>query len=333
MQMSNNCTARGGGIHYARSGGALQKRSTNNFQSSYLFISKIVERRRYLLDASSLVKAASSSSTSSSSSCTLHCAKRQFLVSHESRPKYGSNTKKELHLLSCSAQAVEDVGIDREKDENAKREEQKLVYITMFELARRCKQCKWDWEAALDGCDIQKYDNITDDEGRLRLDGRQVSTFLKELSKIGCGRNILSLWAWMDNHNEKHVEATSYNAPLINHNNVYSYTRLISCLAPLDETVRMEEIMTIFDEMKDKCPQQPDVYTYSALVSACEKRCLLDNAKDIMTEMRRVGITPNVVTYNSFISCTKRVRKLEDALNAYNEMVENGVDADVYTYR
>ena len=46
----------------------------------------------------------------------------------------------------------------------------------------------------------------------------------------------------------------------------------------------------------------PDVITYNALISTCEKGEQLERATEIFQAMRQQGMAPNVITYNALIS-------------------------------
>ena len=55
-----------------------------------------------------------------------------------------------------------------------------------------------------------------------------------------------------------------------------------------------------FNEMKRE-GLTPNVVTYSAIVSTCEKAQNLEAAQDYFNEMKREGLTPNVVTYSAMV--------------------------------
>ena len=58
----------------------------------------------------------------------------------------------------------------------------------------------------------------------------------------------------------------------------------------------------------------PDVITYSAVISACEKCKNYKKALDLLQEMKDSGIDPNVITYNATISACEKCSELEIAL-------------------
>ena len=52
----------------------------------------------------------------------------------------------------------------------------------------------------------------------------------------------------------------------------------------------------------------PDVITYSALISACEKGNQLEQALGFFEAIKQQGLVPNLITYSALISaCEKGV--------------------------
>ena len=50
----------------------------------------------------------------------------------------------------------------------------------------------------------------------------------------------------------------------------------------------------------------PNVITYSALISACEKGKQPERALELFEAMKRQGVVPNVITYNALISACEK---------------------------
>ena len=50
----------------------------------------------------------------------------------------------------------------------------------------------------------------------------------------------------------------------------------------------------------------PNVITYSAMISACEKGHQLEPAMEIFAAMQQQGVVPNVVTYSALISACEK---------------------------
>ena len=64
----------------------------------------------------------------------------------------------------------------------------------------------------------------------------------------------------------------------------------------------------------------PDVFTYSALISACAKAGQSDRAFDVYEDMRRERVTPNVITYNALISACEKAEQSDLAFEVYDAM-------------
>merc|ERR1712226_1283361 len=73
---------------------------------------------------------------------------------------------------------------------------------------------------------------------------------------------------------------------------------------------------------------QPDVITYSALISACEKACEPEKALELFVEMQRRGLQPDVITYSALISACGKACKPEKAHELFAEMQGRGLQTD-----
>ena len=56
--------------------------------------------------------------------------------------------------------------------------------------------------------------------------------------------------------------------------------------------------MEVFKAMQQQ-GVAPDVITYSALISACEKGKQPEQAMEVFKAMQQQGVVPNVITYNA----------------------------------
>ena len=61
----------------------------------------------------------------------------------------------------------------------------------------------------------------------------------------------------------------------------------------------------------------PDVITYNALISACEKREQPERALEVFKGMSWKGVVPNVITYNALISACEKGEQPERALEVF----------------
>ena len=76
---------------------------------------------------------------------------------------------------------------------------------------------------------------------------------------------------------------------------------------------------------------QPDVISYSAAISACEKAGQWE-ALSLLREMPAAGLRPNVVSYNAAISACEKAGRCDDALSLLQKMREDGVQPNVISF-
>jgi len=76
----------------------------------------------------------------------------------------------------------------------------------------------------------------------------------------------------------------------------------------------------------------PNVLTYSALISACEKGALPQRALELLETMRHQGLLPNVITYSALISACEKGALPQRALELFETMLHQGILPDVITY-
>ena len=67
----------------------------------------------------------------------------------------------------------------------------------------------------------------------------------------------------------------------------------------------------------------PNVITYSALISACEKGKQPERAVELFDAMKRQSVVPNVITYrySALISACAKGKQAERALELFEEMI------------
>jgi pentatricopeptide repeat domain-containing protein 1 len=51
---------------------------------------------------------------------------------------------------------------------------------------------------------------------------------------------------------------------------------------------------------------KPDVYSYNALISACEKGGQWERAVEVFEEMKAAGVKPDVITYSALITACEK---------------------------
>jgi pentatricopeptide repeat domain-containing protein 1 len=69
---------------------------------------------------------------------------------------------------------------------------------------------------------------------------------------------------------------------------------------------------------------KPDVITYNASISACEKGGQWEKALQLLEEMRAKGVEPDVILYSASISACEKGGQWEKALQLLEEMRAKG---------
>ena len=64
---------------------------------------------------------------------------------------------------------------------------------------------------------------------------------------------------------------------------------------------------------------QPDVITWNAAISACEKGAQWERALEMFEEMQRRGLQPDVITWNAVISSCQQSGSLDQAIDLFLE--------------
>ena len=76
----------------------------------------------------------------------------------------------------------------------------------------------------------------------------------------------------------------------------------------------------------------PDVITYCAVISACEKATLPQRALEIVEAMLHQGLLPKVITYSALISACGTGTQPPSAMQLSEAMLHQGLLRDVITY-
>ncbi|KAK7371850.1 hypothetical protein VNO80_05216 [Phaseolus coccineus] len=107
------------------------------------------------------------------------------------------------------------------------------------------------------------------------------------------------------------------------------YTALVSAYG---QSGLLDQAFSTVEDMKSVVDCEPDIYTYSILVSCCAKFHRFDLIEHVLAEMSFLGIECNSVTYNSIIDGYGKAGMFEKMDNTLNDMIENGnCHPDVFT--
>ena len=69
----------------------------------------------------------------------------------------------------------------------------------------------------------------------------------------------------------------------------------------------------------------PDVITYSALISACEKAQDPRRASQVLSGMPQQGLMPNILTYTALFSACEKGTLPPGALQLFEAMLHQGI--------
>ncbi|CAK0851248.1 unnamed protein product [Prorocentrum cordatum] len=78
---------------------------------------------------------------------------------------------------------------------------------------------------------------------------------------------------------------------------------------------------------------EPNIFSYSAGISACEKGEQWQPALALLSEMREAKVSPDVIyTYSAGISACEKGKKWQLALGLLSEMCEATVEPNIFSY-
>nr|XP_043617881.1 pentatricopeptide repeat-containing protein At3g53170 [Erigeron canadensis] len=108
------------------------------------------------------------------------------------------------------------------------------------------------------------------------------------------------------------------------------YTALVSAYG---YSGLLNNALEIIDDMKSIPDCKPDVYTYSILINCCTKLRRFDMIKQILADMSYAGIECSIVTYNTVIDGYGKAGLLNLMESVLTDMLEHGTCLpDVFTF-
>ena len=110
--------------------------------------------------------------------------------------------------------------------------------------------------------------------------------------------------------------------------NVISYSAAISAC---EKGGQWQEALTLFEVMF-KAKVQPNVFSYSAAISACEKGGQWQEALTLFDAMPKAQNQPNVISYNAAISACEKGGRWQEALTLFEVMSKAKVQPTVISY-
>eukprot|EP01018_Ginkgo_biloba_P035421 Gb_17788 [translate_table: standard] len=100
----------------------------------------------------------------------------------------------------------------------------------------------------------------------------------------------------------------------------------------LKEQSRMKEALQVFDFWKDLWTYRQNGKNYTRLIQFLREASMLEEAKQILEEMRIVGVKPTVTTFNNVIHAYAERGQFEEANTFLEQMVEYGLVPNPITY-
>ena len=110
--------------------------------------------------------------------------------------------------------------------------------------------------------------------------------------------------------------------------NEFSYSAAISACEKGGQTDRA---LSLFEEMQHRGIKLSEV-SYSATISACEKGGQWEKAVTLLQEMHQRGVEPNEISYSAAISACAKGGQWERAVALLEEMHQRGVEPNVISF-
>merc|ERR1711904_202411 len=90
--------------------------------------------------------------------------------------------------------------------------------------------------------------------------------------------------------------------------------------------------LSLLHQMRE-CGVTPDVISFNAAISACEKGGQWEQALALLDKMRKNGVTPpDVISFNAAISACGKGGQWRRAVSLLDEMPKCGVTPDVISF-
>jgi pentatricopeptide repeat protein len=110
---------------------------------------------------------------------------------------------------------------------------------------------------------------------------------------------------------------------------VKHFSAVVSCFGEAGMTA---DALNVFDRMQ-LSGIQPNVISYNAAITACEKGMQWEKALELFEQAERDGVKRDTCTFNAAISACEKSRQLEKALQLFDQMKRDGVKRDTITFQ
>ena len=102
-------------------------------------------------------------------------------------------------------------------------------------------------------------------------------------------------------------------------------------IAALADVAGWEEALMLLEQMPS-LGLEPDVYSFSAAISACSRARQPDSALRIFKTMTASGVTPNQVCFNAALAACQRTKRYDELLALFGAMPAHGLQPNPWAY-
>jgi len=111
--------------------------------------------------------------------------------------------------------------------------------------------------------------------------------------------------------------------------NEYTYTSLITAC---DKGGQIDRALALLDAALAQDGLKPNAYLFTSAIHACEKGGRWQDALALLERMDKLGVQPNLQTYSAAISACERTGQAKPALGLLERMQREGLTPDVILY-
>ncbi|KAJ6733847.1 PENTATRICOPEPTIDE REPEAT-CONTAINING PROTEIN PET309 MITOCHONDRIAL [Salix koriyanagi] len=178
----------------------------------------------------------------------------------------------------------------------------------------------------------------------------QARNWFDEMERDGCVPNVVTYTALIHAYlkSRKLSKANEVYEMMLSKGctpNIVTYTALIDGLCKAGKIEKASQIYKIMKKENVEIPDvdmyfrvvdgslnEPNVFTYGALVDGLCKAYQVKEARDLLKSMSVEGCEPNHVVYDALIDGCCKAGKLDEAQEVFTKMLECGYDPNVFTY-
>ncbi|CAI0397200.1 unnamed protein product [Linum tenue] len=197
--------------------------------------------------------------------------------------------------------------------------------------------------------DVYTYTTLIDSFCKAGL-LEQAHRWLNEMEKDGCAPNVVTYTTLIHAYLKARKVSTAnevFEVMLSKGSvpNVITYTALIdghckagdiekACLiyARMKKDKAENSEIDLYFRVDDPDSEEPNLFTYGALVDGLCKAHKVKEARDLLEAMMTKGFQPNHIIYDALIDGCCKVGNLDEAQEVFTTMIEHGYNANVYTY-